>query len=503
MIRPSFPVALVLALGAVPPLLATDPGLERANWPQFRGPGGNAVGAEGMNYPVKFGKTSGIAWKVDLPPGNSSPCIWDNRIFLTGYLKDKNLLETLCIDRANGKVLWRKTLPAAKFESSIHPSNGPATPTPATDGKRVYVYFGSFGLVAYDFDGKEIWQRPLPMPELMFATGSSPVVAGDLVILAYPGKPAALMALNSSTGATVWKKERPRFRLNYATPMIVDNKGTQEIVLAQSAGVVAYDLKDGSERWWVGGLMGAGIPSPASGHGLIFINAHSPGGDPDEPYKLPKFADLVAKFDKNKDGKLSETELPKEYLLFNRGSDKAVDNIVVEDVFDAWDRNHDKQLTQQEWDQGATALSRRESQLVAIRPVGQKDIGKDQIVWREKRALPEVPSPLYYQGRLYLVKDGGMMSCLDASTGKLVYRKRLGATGIYYASPVAAGNHIYVSSRDGVVAVVEAGDKGEALARNDLGEPIVASPALVDGKLYVRTEGHLFAFQTESTTNGN
>jgi outer membrane protein assembly factor BamB len=494
MIRQAFLVALVFSLGAAGTALATDPGMERANWPQFRGPGGSAVGADGMKYPVKFGKSTGFAWKVDLPPGNSCPCIWDSRIFLTGYLKDKNLLETICLDRTTGKTLWTKTLPAAKFESSIHPANGPATPTPATDGKLVYVYFGSFGLVAYDFDGKEIWRRPLPMPELMFATGSSPVVAGNLVILAYPGKPPALMALDSKTGATVWKKERPRFRLNYATPMIQDNKGTQEIVLAQSAGVVAYDLEDGSERWWVGGLMGAGIPSPASGSGLIFINAHSVGGDPDEPYKLPKFAELAAKFDANKDGLLSETELPKDYLLFNRGSDKAVDNIVVEDVFTAWDRNQDKQMSQQEWDQGAAALSRKESVLVAIRPVGEKDIG-NQIVWREKRSLPEVPSPLYYQGRLYLVKDGGMMSCLDALTGKLVYRKRLGVTGIYYASPVAGGNHIYAASRDGVMAVIEAGDKGEVLARNDLGEPIVASPALVGGKLYVRTEGHFFAFE--------
>jgi outer membrane protein assembly factor BamB len=391
--------------------------------------------------------------------------------------------------------LWKKTLPAAKFESSIHPANGPATPTPTTDGNRVYVYFGSFGLAAYNFEGKEEWRRPLPMPELMFATGSSPVLSGDLLILAYPGKPQAILAIDTSTGATVWKKEQPRFRLNYATPMIRENNGTREIVLVQASGVVAYDPKDGSERWWVGGLMGAGIPSPATGDGLIFVNAHFPGGDPDDPMKLPDFAELLKKFDSNKDGKLSDVELPKDYVLFNRGSTVAVDNITVEDLFSFIDKNRDGQIDKAEWEQAAVALAKRESSLVAIRPVGQKDIGKDQIVWKEKRNLPEVPSPLYYQGRLYLVKDGGMISCLDAKSGKLVYRKRLGATGIYYASPVAGGRRIYAASRDGVVVVVQADDKGEVLAKNDLGEAIVASPALVDGKLYIRTEGRLFAFR--------
>lgn len=488
-------MVLALLIAFTSSVQAADTVRETAIWPQFRGPGGSAVGKEGFKYPVKFGKADHLLWKADLPAGNSSPCIWGGRVFLTGYDKSKNMLETICLDRADGHVLWRQTLPAAKLETSIHPANGSATPTPATDGQHVYVYFGSFGMVAYDMDGKELWRRPLPMPELMFASGSSPIVAGKLVILAYPGKPQSLIAFDGATGATVWKKDAPRFRLNYATPMIREKEGGAELVVVQGRGVVAYDLHDGSERWWVGGLMGAGITSPAAGDGLIFVNAHFPGGDPEEPMKLPNFADLVKKFDKDQDGKLSEKELDKDYVLFNRGSTVAVDNITVEDLFGFIDKNNDKQLTQTEWEQAATALAKRESVLVAVRPVGEKDIGKDQIVWREKRSLPEVPSPLYYDGRLYLVKDGGMMSCLDAKTGKVIYRKRLGATGIYYSSPVAAGKQIYAASRDGVVVVVEAGDKGEVLAKNDLGEAIVASPALVDGKLYIRTEGKLYAFR--------
>ena len=154
-------VALLASLGG-PIAPASEPNRESAVWPQFRGPGGSAVGAEGLAYPVKFGKNQNVLWQIKLPAGNSSPCIWGSRDFLTGYDKDKHLLETLCLDRGDGRILWKTTLPAAKFESSIHPANGPATPTPTTDGKRIYVYFGSFGLAAYDFEGKEAWRGRCP-----------------------------------------------------------------------------------------------------------------------------------------------------------------------------------------------------------------------------------------------------------------------------------------------------------------------------------------------------
>ncbi len=105
-----------------------------------------------------------------------------------------------------------------------------------------------------------------------------------------------------------------------------------------------------------------------------------------------------------------------------------------------------------------------------------------------------MPSPLYYRDRIYVVRDGGLASCLDAKTGRLLYRERLRAEGAYFASPVAGDGKVYFSSKNGVVVVVEAGDKFKVLARNELSEPISATPALVDNKLYVRTENHLYAF---------
>src|SRR6516162_7121672 len=116
-------------------------------WPQFRGTGGLGVAGEEMKLPVRFGPSKSVLWKASLPPGLSSPCIWGERIFLTGFDKGGQKLETFCLDRKDGMILWRRPAPAAEIEKCF-PPNSPATPTPTSDGKSVYVYFGSFGLLA-------------------------------------------------------------------------------------------------------------------------------------------------------------------------------------------------------------------------------------------------------------------------------------------------------------------------------------------------------------------
>ena len=116
------------------------------------------------------------------------------------------------------------------------------------------------------------------------------------------------------------------------------------------------------------------------------------------------------------------------------------------------------------------------------------------MAWRQTRGLPYVPSALHYRGRIYMVKNGGIATCYDARTGRQVFQGRLGATGGYHASPVAADGRIYAASRRGVVTVFAAADELQVLARNELGEAIVATPALVDGRIYVRTEKHLYSF---------
>src|SRR5262245_55086895 len=161
---------LALALG-----LGATAGAGEANWPQFRGPDGRGVAEGKAKLPAKFGPTTKVLWKTALPAGWSSPCVWGTRIFLTGFDPKTKKLETLCLDRAKGGVLWRKAAPADALEK-VHTTNSPAAATPATDGERVYVYFGSYGLLCYDLKGKELWKKPLPTPKTRFGSGTSPVV---------------------------------------------------------------------------------------------------------------------------------------------------------------------------------------------------------------------------------------------------------------------------------------------------------------------------------------
>jgi outer membrane protein assembly factor BamB len=475
--------------------VAAEPKIDGPRWPQFRGPEGLAVASEGTKYPVEFGPSSHVIWKTSLPAGNSSPAVWGERIFLTAFDKSKRLLETLCLDRRTGKILWRRAAPpVGKIETSLHPANGPATPTPVCDAERVYVYFGSYGLLAYDHTGNEQWKKPLPVPGTTFGSGSSPILAGDLLLLTCQGKESCLLAVRRDSGSTVWKKERPRFGAGYSTPLLLKNRPTTEVILVQPRGVVAYDLKDGAERWWVSGLFGGGIPSPALGDGLVFAVAHFPGGDPEDRMKFPDFEELIKKYDANKDGSLAQNEVPKDLVFYNRGSTNPDDNIVMDDMFSFIDKNKDNKLSREEWADALKAWAKRESAMLAIRPGGKGEVAKDQVAWKEQHALPEVPSPLFYQGRLYVVTNGGIASCYDAQTGKMIYRQRLGTGGFFYASPVATNGNLYAASYNGVVAVFKAGDHCRVLARNNLGEQIVATPALVDGRVYVRTEGHLYAF---------
>src|SRR5947209_8213152 len=136
-------------------------GQDVPRWPQFRGPNATGIAADAKPLPVEFGPDKNLKWKTPIPPGHSSPCVWGDCIFVTAFDKEANKLETIGLDRRDGRILWRKAAPAEKVEK-VHATGSPAVATPATDGERVYVYFGSCGLFCYDFDGKEIWTKPLP-----------------------------------------------------------------------------------------------------------------------------------------------------------------------------------------------------------------------------------------------------------------------------------------------------------------------------------------------------
>lgn len=467
--------------------------LPAARWPQFRGPEGGGAALEEKKLPVHFGPGKNQLWKVPLPAGISSPCIWGERIFLTGVDEKANKLETLCLDRTTGAVRWRQTAPVDKVDR-VYKINSPASGTPATDGKRLYVSFGSYGLLCYDLEGKELWRRPLPRPPARFGPATSPVVAGDLVLLNCQGKDLHLAAFRADTGDPVWNTEGTPFSSDYPVPLVWKNE-VAEVIIPGRGGLLAYDLKDGSRRWWVPGLSPEVACSPTLGEGLLFVASHMPGGDPEMRMKLPPFEELL-EHDKNKDGKIGRAEVPKGQIIFSRGGKEGVGEIQMEHMFWLFDKNGDGQVERDEW--AAMFKTPFTNSLLAIRPGGLKDISGTHVVWQARRGVPEVPSPLYYKGHIYMVRNGGLLTCLDAKTGKEAYApQRLAAGGVYYASPVAGDGKVFVVSDDGFLTVLKAGPNFEVLAEVELGETVRATPALVDGTIYLRTAAHLYAFHSQ------
>jgi hypothetical protein len=230
---------------------------------------------------------------------------------------------------------------------------------------------------------------------------------------------------------------------------------------------------------------------------MLFVGAW--GSDPDLRDPIPTWDELVKKYDKDANGSLSKNEFPDDLAIARRVDAGKTEGAVVtfKRFFGMLDMNKDGEISKAEWSVVAGMLSQPmpfPSGLLAIRLGGEKELPKDSIAWSEARAVPEVPVPLVYRGRVYAVTNGGILTALDQATGKVIYRGRVGAGGLYYSSPVAAGDHLYLSSSEGVMSVVKAGDKLDVVSHNDLGEPVYATPAVVDGRLYVRTTGHLYAF---------
>jgi outer membrane protein assembly factor BamB len=447
-----------------------------ANWPQFRGPAGLGVG-EGSPPPAHFGPNSNVLWRTALPSGNSSPVVWGDKIFLTGF--DKQKLETVCLDRRDGKILWSSAAPATKFEPT-HRLGNPATPTPATEGERVYVFYGSFGLLAYDFAGREVWQVPLPAPVVEFGASVSPILWNDLVVLVCDqDENSFLLAVDRRTGKRVWRTSRGEFRRSFATPFVWRHSGEEELIVPGSIWLTSYN-KDGTERWRYSGTSRVACSSPVAGENMLFSASWNVGGDEGERISMEPFEEFAREHDKNKDNKLTRDEIP-------AGP--------VKERFTQMDLNKDDIVTPAEWQNMRDMFAKAENAVLAIRPGGKGDITRSHVAWKTTRSLPYVSSPLFYDGRLYTVKNGGLFSCYDAMTGKAFYQdERLDAAGDYYSSAAVSDGRIFLASQKGTVVVLAAGESLQVLARNNLNEQVMATPAILDRKLYLRAASALYCF---------
>ena len=460
-------------------------------WDQFRGPGGGGVAGDEAALPVVLDAEGARLWRTPVPPGHSSPCLSEGRVFVTGH--GDGSVTTLALDRASGEILWRRDIEVETFERT-HDVNGPASSSPVTDGERVFALFGSVGLVAYDLEGKELWRRELEPVRNTFGSASSPILAGGHLILLRDAREGSFLeALDPADGSLRWRVDRSSFGSGWSTPAVWRRGEVDELLVYGVGWLTAYDAADGSQRWAVPGLTDEPIVMPATGEGLVVVTSYNMASNP-EVIGLPAFAELLERHDHDRSGGLDADEARENASVLSRHDADGEGDHPLSIFFRFLDEDEDGEIEAEEWPKLVAWLNAFEhaNGILAIRP-GTAD-APPEVVWQYPRGVPECPSPLVVDGRVYLVKNGGMATCLDAATGELKYAERLGARGPVYASPVAGDGKIYAASARGEVTVYALGDELEVLARNDLGERILATPALSRGVVYLRTEEALHAF---------
>ena len=446
--RASPAVLLLLAVGvcALTFALPVESGAAgENNWPQWRGPGSQGV-SQGKNLPIEWSDTRNVLWKTPIPgEGFSQPIIWGKRVFLTTEIEggpapaehkppvhladgkefthpdwigaDKlHTFKVLSLDRDTGKILWEKTA----YEGTVYDYRSRrgtyAGSTPVTDGKYVYVYFGSEGVYCYNFNGRLAWKTSLGgIGTAGMGVGTSPVLYENLLILLcdqeFDGKNSFLTALDKNSGKEIWRVKR-QVGVSWATPVIVKTKERAELIASGNEFIISYDPKTGKEWWRTEGLKSHAIATPAVKGDLVIVSSGFPS-------KIIKAIRL--------------------------GGSGVID-------------------------------------------------GTDKIIWTYNKGTAYVPSPTLYGDYIYLMSDAGILTCLEAETGKVVYEggRVPVATQFYGASPVAFDGKILLTCDDGETFIVRAGPKHEILGTNSIGEPSRTSIAIAAGRLFIRGQKHLF-----------
>ena len=487
---------MTLSTVALGGLLALLTGAD--DWPQFRGPNGSGV-ADGP-APVEFGPERNLRWRTPLESGHSSPCVVGDAVFLTTFDEKSRQLAVVCLSQATGEVRWSRPVPVEKVEEG-HPSFSPASSTCASDGGRVVSYFGSFGLICHDLHGTLLWTHPLPLSRSFSGNATSPIVAGDKVFL-YRGNDVDhfLLAVDKRTGEQVWKvpQSEPITGEMACTACPVVSGG--DLVVHSARSVQAFDRQTGRRRW-VAKCATTATSTPVLAGGRVLVAAWNKLGEPDLRPPLPAFADLVGKHDADGDGRIGRGELPVVWIFHRpEGAEAPMNGATVS--FDHADRDKDGSVTADEWATTAAELEGFRAGyethgLLSLPLDTQGPVAADLVRTLATRNIPEVPSPVTDGRYVYLVKNGGVLTCIDLATGKATSRQRTPGRGTHYASPIIAADRLYLTAGDGRISVMTLGPEPQALTTNDLGVPVYATPAVADGVLYVRTHDALYAFGAE------
>jgi outer membrane protein assembly factor BamB len=427
--------ASVVLASAVSPVAR----LAAENWPQWRGPGGQGVSSEKL-LPTVWGPDKNIVWKTALPgTGHSSPIVWGDRVFVTSvnegevvpgakavtHMQEgkefihpdsvaadkKHTFRVLALDATTGKVLWDQVAYEGTVYDARHRRSSFAGPTPVTDGKMIYAYFGPEGLYAYDFSGKLAWKVLEKFPTLGLGTGTSPVIHENLVIIQRDednGENSLIVAYDKTSGKEVWKTKR-EIQISWGTPVVLTAAGRAELITNGTEQIIAYDPANGKELWRTPGVESNAIHTPLVGKGLVIVTAGFPA-----------------------------------------------------------------------------------KKVIAIRP--GPVAAEKRVAWEYSKGTGYVLSNILYGDYLYLLTDNGIVTCLDAETGEIKYEGgRVPVPARFMGSPVAFAGFVAMTSEDGDTFMLKAGPAHEIAATNSIDEPVYSSPAIANGRIYIRGEKHLFA----------
>jgi len=407
------------------------------NWHQWRGPQANGV-APG-SPPVRWDEKTNIKWKIDLPgEGSSTPIIWEGQVFILAAVPTARRAETalrpdsraltrppgnyyrfqvMSFDRESGRLQWLRTAVEAVPHEGRHPTHSYAAASPVTDGRHLYVSFGSRGIFCYDLEGRLKWSRDLGDMRTRYGWGeaSSPVLAGDHFIVNWDHEDQSfIVSLDPLTGAVQWQVEREE-PTSWATPLVARSGQATQVIVNGTTRTRSYNAETGGVIWECGGQTLNVIPSPVlAGERVICMSGY------------------------------------KGHAVY------------------------------------------------AISLEAKGDVtGGPEIAWSYDRGTPYVPSPVLYQNRLYFtLANSGVLTCLDADTGKVVLaEERLPELRTLYASPVAAGGSVYFVDREGTALVLKAGPALETVATNKLDAAIDASPAIAGDQLFLRGRTRLYCIE--------
>jgi len=405
-------------------VLARSVPIEAADsWPQMRGPTGQGL-STARDVPIHWSTTDNVAWKITVPgKGWSTPALENGRIYVTTAVpvpppdgssrKPDQSLRAICLDMASGETIWDEEVFLQDGETSpdVHAKNGFASPSPIVDNGQLFVHFGHEGIACLALNGHAIWKTHELRYEPRHGNGGSPALFEDHLLVICDGADQQFTAnLDRHTGDVKWKTAREtdgELKFSFCTPLVIDVNGRKQVISAGAHHAGGYDLETGESLWYVTYSGWSLVPRPVYGHGMVFFSTG---------YVTP--------------------------------------------------------------------------QLFAVRPDGLGDVTDSHLAWSDNRSVCTNPSPLIVGDELYIMSDDGVLTCYDARTGDVHYRERIG--GDHVASPLYVDGRIYLLSERGQGTVVKCGLDFKSLATNDLGERTFASYVPFDGGLLIRSEDHLY-----------